>query len=223
MRNLHKEFENKTINYEKLLEYGFCKQNNRFVFKMNIYNNQFQVIVELNGKHQISRVIDLTADEEYVLVDVKNSSGNFVGKVKEEYESILQDILEKCTEPNVFKSKQAKEVIRYIKEQYHDELEYLWKNSPKNAIWRNQTNGKWYGLLVVLPEEKLGIESDKIVDIIDLRYPSNKIKDFIDNQKIFGGYHMNKNHWITIKLDESVDIKEIYKLIDDSYQLSLEK
>lgn len=34
---------------------------------------------------------------------------------------------------------------------------------------------------------------------------------------------MNKNNWITIRFDGSVDIKETYKLIDNSYKLSLEK
>ena len=34
---------------------------------------------------------------------------------------------------------------------------------------------------------------------------------------------MNKNSWITIRLDGSMDNKEIFKLIDNSYQLSLEK
>ena len=49
-----------------------------------------------------------------------------------------------------------------------------------------------------------------------------KITD-IDNKKIFKGYHMNKDNWITIKLDESVDIKNILTLIDNSYILSLKK
>ena len=43
----------------------------------------------------------------------------------------------------------------------------------------------------------------------------------VDNEKFFPGYHMNKKSWITIKLDNSVDIKTIKKLIDNSYNLSL--
>ena len=34
---------------------------------------------------------------------------------------------------------------------------------------------------------------------------------------------MNKNSWITIKLDDSVPNKKIFELIDNSYNLSLEK
>lgn len=34
---------------------------------------------------------------------------------------------------------------------------------------------------------------------------------------------MNKKYWITIKLDGTVDIKEIYGLLDNSYNLSKNK
>lgn len=34
---------------------------------------------------------------------------------------------------------------------------------------------------------------------------------------------MNKDNWITIKLDGSVKIEKIFELIDKSYNLSLEK
>lgn len=223
MRNLNKVFENKSIDYEKLLEYGFSKKGNYFYYENKIYDNHFKVVVEISNEKQMSKVIDLSMDEEYVLVDVQGSSGDFVGKVKEEYENILNDIIEKCSSPNVFKSKQAKKIIKYVKEKYNDDLEYLWKKFPNNAVWRNKNNNKWYGALLVLEENKLGIESDKIIDIIDLRYQKDNIKEIIDNKKIYEGYHMNKDNWITIRLNESVDIKEIFKLIDNSYALSLEK
>lgn len=223
MRNLSKYFENKTIDYDRLIEYGFNEQDDNYIYESKIYNNYFKVIVELSKKKQISRVIDLSVDEEYILIDVKDSSGDFVGQVKEEYENILNDIIEKCSIPNVFKSKQAKEIIKYIKNKYNADLEYLWKKFPNNAVWRNKENKKWFGALLVIEENKIGIESNKVIDIIDLRYQKEDIKNFIDNKKIFAGYHMNKDNWITIKLDESVDIKEIFKLIDNSYNLSLKK
>lgn len=223
MRNLNKDLENKNIDYKKLLEYGFTNINNIYLYEKTICDNRFKVIIGISKQKQISKVIDLSMNEEYVLVDVKNSSGAFIGKIKEEYESILNDIFKNCTTPNIFKSKQSKEIIKYIKEKYDDELEYLWKKFPNNAVWRNKDNKKWYGALLVLAENKLGIESDKTIEIIDLRYPKEKIKNVIDNKKIFPGYHMNKDNWITIKLDESVDIKKLFDLIDNSYKLSLDK
>ena len=223
MRNLNKGFENKIIEYEKLLEYGFILKDNKYILEKSINNNLFQVIVEISKDNSVSKVVDLATKEEYILVDVSSSAGDFVGRVKAEYDNILNAIIEKCTTLNIFKRKQAKMIIQYVKEKYKDDLEYLWKKFPNNAIWRNKRNNKWYGALLVVSENKLGISSDKVVEIIDLRYQKDKIKEVIDHNKILEGYHMNKNSWITIRLDESVEIEEIYKLIDNSYKLSLEK
>lgn len=223
MRNLEKYFENKTIDYGKMLEYGFFKKEDNYFYENKIYDNQFKVVVEITKEKKLSKIIDLSTWEEYVLIDVKDTSGNFTLKIKEEYENILNDIIEKCTTRNIFKSKQAKYIIKYIREKYNDDLEYLWEKFSNNAVWRNKNNKKWYGILLVIPESKLGIESDKIIEIIDLRYQKDNINNIIDNDKIFPGYHMNKNSWITIRLDESVDINEIYKLIDNSYEISLKK
>lgn len=223
LRNLSKDLENKNIDYEKLLECGFKKIENIYFLEKLICDNYFKVIIEISKHKQISKVMDLAIDEEYVLVDIQDSVGDFVGKVRDEYENILNDILKKCTTPNIFKSKQAKAIIKYVKEKYNDDLEYLWVKFPNNAIWRNKDNNKWYGALLILSESKLGIESDKIIDILDLRYQKDQIRKVIDNKRIFEGYHMNKDNWITIRLDGSVDLKEIFDLIDNSYKLSLIK
>lgn len=220
MRNLNNNFENKTINYKKLVEYGFVKKENSYYYEKNISNNEFKVVVEISKEKQISKLIDLES-EEYILVDVANSTGEFVGKLRDEYDSVLKDIINKCTNEN--ENKQVASVIKYIKEKFNDDLEYLWEKFPDDAIWRNKENNKWYGALLKISCIKLGLESDEITEILDLRYQKEDIKNIIDNKKIFPGYHMNKKSWITIKLDGSVELKEIYKLIDNSYQLSLRK
>ena len=107
-----------------------------------------------------------------------------------------------------------------MKEKYNDELEFLWIKFPKYAIFRHKENKKWYALLVALEENKLGIVGDKIVDIIVLKNKQENIINLIDNEKYFAGYHMNKRNWFTIKLDDSIPIKEIYNFIDESYNIS---
>lgn len=223
MRILENELKNKKINYEELLKYGFIQENGIYLYKTKIYNEQFEMSVKVENDKMISRLFDLINEDEYILVDIQDSKGEFVGKVREEYEKELQNIITKCTTLNIFKSEQAKEIIKYVKEKYNDDLEFLWKKFPQNAVWRNKTNNKWYGALLIISERKLKLESDKIINIIDLRYSKDKIKEIIDNDKIFAGYHMNKDSWITIKLDGSVRLEKIFELIDNSYNISLTK
>ena len=128
-------------------------------------------------------------------------------------------------QPNVFTSSQAQEVITFIRQEYGDELEFLWPKFSKNAIWRNQKNRKWYAALLIIPRNKLPSQtSDEEVEIIDLRFHKNEALDFAaSNPNVFPGYHMNKNNWITIILDDSMPTPEILNLIDQSYRISLTK
>lgn len=223
MRNLENYFKDRKINYDRLIEYGFILKEDNYYYEKIINDGVFKIVIEINKQQKIAKVIDLLNDQEYNLVDVKGVTGNFVGKIKEIYETLINDIIDKCSDVDVFKSRQTIAIINYVKAKYDNDLEFLWKKSPKNAIWRNQNNRKWYGAVLVISKDKLKIESNEMVEILDLRYQKNDIKNIIDNYKIFPGYHMNKDNWITIILDGRVELEEIYQLIDNSYQLSLHK
>ena len=223
MRNLENYFKDRKINYDRLVEYGFILKEDNYYYEKIINDGVFKIVIEINKQQKIAKVIDLLNDQEYNLVDVKGATGNFVGKIKEIYETLINDIIDKCSDVYVFKSRQTIAIINYVKAKYDNDLEFLWKRSPKNAIWRNQNNRKWYGAVLVISKDKLKIESNEMVEILDLRYQKNDIKNIIDNYKIFPGYHMNKDNWITIILDGRVELEEIYQLIDNSYQLSLHK
>lgn len=221
MRNLNNELENRKINYKELIKYGFKKENNKYVYKTKIQDNQFEVNVIISDKEKYARLIDLENETDFILVDIENSNGKFVGELRYKYNQIIEDIIAKCTSKENFKSKQSEKIINYIKDKYNDELEFLWEKFQDNAIWRNKQNNKWYGVILVISERKLGMQSDKITEVINLRYQKDKIESIIDNNKIFQGYHMNKNNWITVKLDETLKDSEIFNLIDNSYNLSI--
>ena len=147
--------------------------------------------------------------------------GSFVGNVRKEYEKVLNDVIKNCTFKENFSSNQTKEVINYIKKKYGDELEFLWEKYDNNAIWRNKKNNKWYGVLMTIPLNRLKGDSDKEVEVIELKCDKEKIDTIIDNKSIFLGYYMNKKSWITIILDGTVSFKILASFIDESYDLSL--
>ncbi len=220
MRNITKYFENKTIDYQKLLDYGFLKNEDQYLYEQNIYNDHFKVIITITKDKQTSKIMDLAINDEYTLVDIKNYTGNFVGMIKEEYEQIINDILKNCTTLNIFKSPESQKVIKYIKDKYNNNLEFLWEDYS-GAVFRHSETKKWYGIMMNISQTKLGLKEDEFVDIINLKYPKDDIIKIIDNIHIFPAYHMNKNHWITITLTQNLNLKEIYQLIDLSYSLTL--
>ncbi len=207
------------INYKKLLDYGFILNDNIYYYEQNILSDKFKVVIEIKDDLK-SKVIDNTTLDEYILVDVDSASGNYVGMVKDEYERLLLDIINTCTKKEIYKSKQLKDVLKYIKKTYKDNPEYLWKNSPSTAAIRNKKNNKWYLVIMVINSSKLGIDKNEEVEVIDIRYQKDLSSAIIDNVNIFPGWHMNKKSWISILLDGTLDNEIVYSLIDNSYDLS---
>lgn len=212
-------FTNKKNNKAKLLKFGFTLENGLFIYKQILPDNKFNLTVFIDDKGKLhTKLIDPETNELYTLHLLEGVSGNFAGKIKKEYEQILQKIADECFDPDVFKTRQANDLIKYIKEKYNDEPEFLWEKFAGNAIVRRKDNLKWYAAFLSVSKQKLGFSETSSVEIIDLRtIDADKI---IDNKTVFPGYHMNKKHWITIILDNSVPMDYIKKRIDESYILA---
>ena len=71
--------------------------------------------------------------------------------------------------------------------------------------------------------DKLNLDNEKVFEIFNVKFGKGEALDFVEsshNKGIRPAYHMNKQNWITIVLDESkLSDNAIYKLIDKSYQL----
>ncbi len=244
MRDLYKILlKSRSINEEKLAKFGFKKNKEKYTYVKEINNGDFSIIIEVEKNKAISKVIDNFDESEYALVDVEESSGQFVGSIKEEYENVLEGFVEKCTYPDAFKSTSAKKIITYVKDKYNDELEFLWDDYD-GAVFRNKDNKKWYGVIMKIREKsfvastlkrmkiagamsnhpllnKKEFSDDDYIEVIDIHIDKAKSKELIDYESIFPGFHMNKDSWITIILDKNTKLKEVYKLIDDSYQMTV--
>lgn len=113
-----------------------------------------------------------------------------------------------------------KKVIAFIKSEYGVSAEYLWADTPNFAVFRNNKNKKWFCVLMEeLPKSKFGLDSEERVDVINLKCDPMFKYTVIDNVGVFPAYHMNKEHWISVFLDGSVNLKDIKMLVDISYNL----
>ena len=233
-----KYFQRKRIVWDKLIPYGFTKEKDVYVLHKNILDNQFQMTVSImvnentDAKTEAktnanidanvdTKLTDMESGEEYVLHRVVGTAGEFVGAVREAYNSIMCDIADRCYETDVFKSTQVRELIEFVRDTYQDELEYLWEKSPNNAIWRRKDSEKWYAALLTVSRRKLGIDSDEMAEIIDLRIEPEKLEQLLNHENYFSGWHMNKKSWYTIILDGSVPTEEIKNRLEHSYELAV--
>lgn len=215
-----KFFLRRKANDEALLRYGFTKEENGFLYETAVMDGQFRLRVSVTPQGVSTKMTDTAADEEYTLYKSDSSVGSFVGEVRSACESVLREIAEACFEADVFRTEQSLAAIRFIREKFGDELEFLWEKFPENAVWRRKDNRKWYGILAVVPRNKLGLDSAEKAEIMDLRFRPEDKEKTLDGQKYFPGWHMNKNRWYTLILDGSVPTEEIFCRIEESYRLA---
>ena len=221
MREVENFIKDKKIDLKKLEEFGFKLINKSYYYYTSLLKNQFKMTIKINLDNSIfTEIIDTETNEPYVLHLLEMKRSGYSEKVYKAYSEVLEKIKKECFEDEIFKANYAKEIINYIKNKYRDELEFLWEKSPKNAVVRRKFSKKWYAVILTVSKRKLNLDCDEIIEIINLHNSPEEIEKLIDNKKYFPAYHMNKKHWCTICLDGTVELKEIYKLIDVSYELA---
>lgn len=212
---------NKRANTEKLKQYGFKKDKDIFKYSTDIMNGDFTLNIQVINENEIqTKLIEKAFDEPYTLHLVEDAQGTFVGQIREEYDNILKDIKEKCFEMKVFEWDYSYKILDYAKNKYNSDGEYLWEKFPRNAICRRNDNQKWFLAILSVKGSKIGLNTDEIVEAIDLRAQVEDVPKLIKQPNIYPAYHMNKKHWFTIVLDGSVPIEKIYNYIDKSYELA---
>ena len=121
-------------------------------------------------------------------------------------------------ESGVEKIVKTEEIFEYVQKQYGTIPEYLWSKSPDSVVLRHK-NGKWYAVFMTVEKSKLGLEGNDLVAIMDVKCDPEMTSMIIQTYGFLPGYHMNKQHWITILLDGSVSEAKTLDFWDMSYDL----
>ena len=121
-------------------------------------------------------------------------------------------------ESGVEKIVKTEEIFEYVQKQYGTVPEYLWSKSPDSAVLCHK-NGKWYAVIMRVEKSKLGLDGDGTVDVLDVKCDPEMTGMIIQTYGFLPGYHMNKQHWITILLDGSVSEAKTLDFLDMSYDL----
>jgi len=208
-------FKNYNLIESNLSNYDFIKENNTYLFKKNIHNNEFELNVIIKDKTIDSKLIDLSFNDEYKLID-SETSGSFIGSLKEECESILLDIRNKCFYKNEFKFSQSNRISNLIKEKYKACPEFLWDNAEGSAIFRNKDNDKWFAIIMDVNKNRLVKDENKLVEVINVKL-DELVESYLNKKGIYKAYHMSKKNWVSIILDDTLTDNEIMDLVDISY------
>ncbi|UXR69227.1 MULTISPECIES: MmcQ/YjbR family DNA-binding protein [unclassified Staphylococcus] len=112
------------------------------------------------------------------------------------------------------------QVLSYVQQQYGVIPDYPWEKYPNYVALRHQKNGKWFALIMDITADKLGIDSDKVIDVVNVKVEKEFIGSLRQKQGVYEAYHMNKANWVTLYLEELRSIDELIEFIEASYQLT---
>lgn len=220
MIDIQSIFKNKALDSEKLIHYGFVPSDNCFSRDFPIMNGQYSVRITItaDGKADF-KVYESDTGEEYLRAHVYNSTGAFVGEVHKACETILKDIAEKCYYTDYFKWNQSKRILQFIKNTYNAEPEFLWSSLPECAALRVPGKKPWFAVIGRVPKARFGFDESGVVEVINLKDEPKFVSERVDGKNYYPAYHMNKQHWYTLFLDEKISDDVIITLVEKSYTL----
>ncbi len=114
-------------------------------------------------------------------------------------------------------------LTNYILEAYNASQDYPWAKYPGFTVFRHVNNKKWFALIMDIPKNKLGLQGDELLDVVNFKCDPILIGSLREEAGFFPAYHMSKTSWITVALDGTVSDDKIKMLLDMSYELTASK
>ncbi|WP_169777995.1 MmcQ/YjbR family DNA-binding protein [Campylobacter curvus] len=115
------------------------------------------------------------------------------------------------------------EISSYISDKFGVKAQRVFDKYPEFAVFRHTKNLKWFALLMNVEVKKLGFDASGELEILNVKCSPDLAMLLRDNERILQAYHMNKKHWISVNLSSGIDKKQVFDLIDTSFELTSDK
>ena len=88
---------------------------------------------------------------------------------------------------------------------YGTSPDYPFDKDFETVVFRHEDNRKWYAIVMRVSRRKFGFGSDKVIDVVNLKLPTEMFGSFGAADGVYPAYHMNKLHWISVLLSDAPD------------------
>ena len=95
--------------------------------------------------------------------------------------------------------------LEYCRDTYGTAADYPFDEDFETAVLRHADNRKWYAIVMRVSRRKFGFESDEVIDVVNLKLPTEMFGSFGVADGVYPAYHMNKLHWISVFLPDAPD------------------
>ena len=105
---------------------------------------------------------------------------------------------------------------------YNTTPDYPFDEDFETVVLRHADNRKWYAIVMHVSRRKFGLDSDEVIDVVNLKLPLEMFGSFDAADGVYPAYHMNKLHWISVLLPDAAD-DLIEFLVNASYEATKDK
>ena len=95
--------------------------------------------------------------------------------------------------------------LEYCLDTYSTSPDCPFDEDFETAVLRHRDNRKWYALVMRVSRRKFGFDSDDVIDVVNLKLPTEMFGSFGADDGVYPAYHMNKLHWISVLLPDAPD------------------
>lgn len=95
--------------------------------------------------------------------------------------------------------------LEYCLNTYGTSPDYPFDEDFETAVLRHEDNRKWYALVMRVSRRKFGFDNDEVIDVVNLKLPTEMLGSFGAPEGVYPAYHMNKLHWISVLLPDAPD------------------
>ena len=88
---------------------------------------------------------------------------------------------------------------------YLTQPDYPFDDWMESAVFRHADNKKWFAIVLSVSRRKFGFDSDEVIDVVNLKLPTEMFGSFSAADGVYPAYHMNKLHWISMLLPDAPD------------------
>ena len=114
------------------------------------------------------------------------------------------------------------ELFEYCLDTYGTSPDYPFDEDFETAVLRHADNRKWYAIVMRVSRRKFGLDSDEVIDVINLKLPTEMFGSFGADEGVYPAYHMNKLHWVSVLLPDAPD-ETVKFLINVSFEATGKK
>ena len=222
MRLENELFRRLRPNIQRLIEYGFIEQNGIFQYQTRLEDTGMYALITVDNNAVFGSVLDEFTDEEYIAVHTIGKKGNFASKVRTAYLSCLEDIAKNCFEKRMYSSDQANTMHEWMINQLHDTADHPFTKSQNSkrtvdndfTAYKPNDCDKMYALMFTIGKRKLDKTcDDEYVDAVNIKVEPSKVEDLLQLHGFYPAYHMNKKHWVTAILDDTIKDETLKELL----------